>query len=253
MELNKIYQGDSLTTLKTLPNNSVNCCITSPPYYGLRDYGVDGQIGLEETVIVDNKIWLFQCKRSNSIYQAIRNRHYVENRGTHGQQIHYLIIKNDEPIGIISGASAVWGVKSRDEFFGLTKENKPKGLPSIINNTVFHLELHEKNLATRVLAMWRKQIAMDWRALYGVEVHGFETFVVETDTRKGTLYKADNWIYLGETKGSTKTHNGLENKSERLETSPKLIYAYKIKGTLLSIEYKPTWRKSVPLSGGLFE
>lgn len=44
-----IHQGDALEVLKTLPSESVNCCITSPPYYGLRDYGVDGQIGLDET------------------------------------------------------------------------------------------------------------------------------------------------------------------------------------------------------------
>ena len=48
-EKNKIYQGDSLAVLKTLPDEIVNCCVTSPPYYGLRDYGVDGQMGLEET------------------------------------------------------------------------------------------------------------------------------------------------------------------------------------------------------------
>ena len=35
--------------MKTLPDKSVNCCVTSPPYFGLRDYGNDGQIGLEET------------------------------------------------------------------------------------------------------------------------------------------------------------------------------------------------------------
>jgi DNA modification methylase len=45
----KILQGDCLEQLKTLPDGSVNCCVTSPPYYGLRDYGHDGQIGLEET------------------------------------------------------------------------------------------------------------------------------------------------------------------------------------------------------------
>ena len=42
-----IYQGDCLAVLKTLPSESIDCCITSPPYFGLRDYGVDGQIGLE--------------------------------------------------------------------------------------------------------------------------------------------------------------------------------------------------------------
>lgn len=47
--MNKIYTGDALAVLKTLPTQSVHTCITSPPYYGLRDYGVAGQIGLEET------------------------------------------------------------------------------------------------------------------------------------------------------------------------------------------------------------
>ena len=41
--------GDCREVLKTLPDKSVHCCVTSPPYYGLRDYGVDGQIGLERT------------------------------------------------------------------------------------------------------------------------------------------------------------------------------------------------------------
>lgn len=44
-----ILQGDALSVLKTLDDESINCCVTSPPYYNLRDYGVDGQIGLEET------------------------------------------------------------------------------------------------------------------------------------------------------------------------------------------------------------
>jgi DNA modification methylase len=42
-----IIHGDCLAILKTLPTESVHCVVTSPPYWGLRDYGVDGQIGLE--------------------------------------------------------------------------------------------------------------------------------------------------------------------------------------------------------------
>lgn len=49
MNINHIYVGDALEVLKTLPERSVHCCVTSPPYWGLRDYGVDGQIGLEQT------------------------------------------------------------------------------------------------------------------------------------------------------------------------------------------------------------
>jgi len=42
-----LYAADALDLLHQLPDTSVNCCVTSPPYFGLRDYGVDGQYGLE--------------------------------------------------------------------------------------------------------------------------------------------------------------------------------------------------------------
>ena len=44
-----LYLGDALDTLRRLPDGSVDCCVTSPPYFGLRDYGVDGQYGLESS------------------------------------------------------------------------------------------------------------------------------------------------------------------------------------------------------------
>jgi DNA modification methylase len=48
MDVNKIFQHNALDTWP-LPDKSINCVITSPPYWGLRDYGVDGQLGLEDT------------------------------------------------------------------------------------------------------------------------------------------------------------------------------------------------------------
>jgi DNA modification methylase len=45
-----VIVGDALTVLASMPSESVQCCVTSPPYWGLRDYGVPGQIGLEETL-----------------------------------------------------------------------------------------------------------------------------------------------------------------------------------------------------------
>ena len=50
MKLNQIIQGDALEVLKTIPDDFVDTIITSPPYWGLRDYGVKGQIGLEPTL-----------------------------------------------------------------------------------------------------------------------------------------------------------------------------------------------------------
>lgn len=45
----RILEGDCRTVLTTLPDQSVHCVVTSPPYFGLRDYGHDGQIGQEPT------------------------------------------------------------------------------------------------------------------------------------------------------------------------------------------------------------
>ena len=49
MRTDIIINRDALYALRELPSESVNCCVTSPPYYGLRDYGLDAQIGREDT------------------------------------------------------------------------------------------------------------------------------------------------------------------------------------------------------------
>lgn len=47
--LDIIHLGDAKEILSSLPEKSVDCCVTSPPYYALRDYGIEGQLGLEST------------------------------------------------------------------------------------------------------------------------------------------------------------------------------------------------------------
>lgn len=49
MTTNKVFCGDAAEILKSLPQSSANMCVTSPPYYGLRDYGIENQIGTEQT------------------------------------------------------------------------------------------------------------------------------------------------------------------------------------------------------------
>lgn len=46
----RLFEGDALTTLRLLPSSSVKCIVTSPPYWGLRDYGISEQIGLESSM-----------------------------------------------------------------------------------------------------------------------------------------------------------------------------------------------------------
>lgn len=239
------------------------------------------------------------CSSSNPAFVAFEERHYVEKvpafadmteieqqrvmetpeklarflakegkrRGHHGQQIHFLVWYNGLNVGAISGGSAIYGNAQRDRFFGINKDNKAQTLNGIIDNTLFRLENHERNLATRVLALWRKTVPKYWEKLYGVTPYGFETFVEEDDKqrpgkkRDGGLYIADNWTFLGKTIGSTKNHIGVgltggvtyEGKEKkgsyaRVETVPKLMFGKWITGFSEAqyAEYISSWRGRTP-------
>jgi hypothetical protein len=171
----------------------------------------------------------------------------VKNTGAHAQQIHFLIHYKGHIAGIISGGSAVYSTTVRDAFFQITKENRDRVLNGIVDNTVFRLENHEKNLATRVLSIWRKVAARLWEDLYGVTVYGFETFVEEEELRKGALYKADNWTFLGETVGNTGQTLGGKMFARR-NVVPKLVYCKWRDGCSKPIEseYQSSWRSTNP-------
>ena len=58
----RVIVGDCIESMRGLADQSVNCCVTSPPYFGLRDYGVDGQIGLEQRApeYIENMVSVFR-------------------------------------------------------------------------------------------------------------------------------------------------------------------------------------------------
>jgi len=82
-----IMQGDCLQTMRSIPDASVQCCVTSPPYWGLRDYGVDGQIGLEPSLdaYVARMVEVFRevrrCLRDDGTLWLNLGDSYAANRG----------------------------------------------------------------------------------------------------------------------------------------------------------------------------
>ena len=195
---------------------------------------------------------LIPIKRTNPIYIKYREDHYIEDRGTVGQQIQYIITYAGRDVGVIGGASAVFANEPRDDYFSLSalKNEKTIQLNSIINNNIFKLDYPVPNLATIVLAKWRKTIAMHWEFIYGVKVAGFETFVVEErlwDGRKrdGNCYRADNWLQLGITKGYGETNVRSREVNSKAIQSRKLVYGKKIKGVPLCKEYAGAWNDPI--------
>lgn len=93
--MNKIIIGDSLTELKKLPDEIVQCCVTSPPYLGLRDYGVDDQLGLEKTPeeYVEKMVNLFRevrrvLRKDGTLWLNLGDS-YATQSGTQGGDIKY--------------------------------------------------------------------------------------------------------------------------------------------------------------------
>lgn len=187
-----------------------------------------------------------------------------EVRGHHGQQIHYFVWYETEygweNVGAISGGSAVYATGVRDDFFHITTENREKVINGIIDNTLFRLEKHEFNLASRIVSLWRKVVVKDWEGLYGVKPFGLETFVEfgeidDCTQRVGSLYLADNWTRVGETSGIAKSHvgkgltGGLHgNPFTREDVPKKIVFCKWIKPFTEPqvCEYKSSWRGHTP-------
>lgn len=89
----QLHEGDCLSSLKSLPDESVACCVTSPPYFGLRDYGHEAQIGLETTpdVYIAKIIEVFRevrrvLKKDGTLWLNIGDT-YATQGGAHGGRL----------------------------------------------------------------------------------------------------------------------------------------------------------------------
>jgi len=186
---------------------------------------------LSQTFLVPSypRPYLLQVPKGNKIFATLYLTHYPQSKGIVGRTINYLIIWKNKVAGIIGANSAPYAVKPVDEFFGITKENRDDMLLCIMNNEVFRLIVHEKNLATMVLKAFRYKLQRDHIKKYGHPLIGLITFV--EPPRIGTIYKADNWVYLGMTKGYGTTRRGKRWFDRKwVKKKPKHIFAYKYKG-----------------------
>jgi len=88
LEGSMILQGDALHILSRLPKESIQCVVTSPPYWGLRDYCIEGQIGLEETLpqFINRLVTIFReihrvLKSTGTVWLNIGDGYTSGNRG----------------------------------------------------------------------------------------------------------------------------------------------------------------------------
>jgi DNA modification methylase len=142
-----IHHGDCRTILPTLPPESVHCVVTSPPYWGLRDYGVEGQLGLEPTpeayvaAMVD-------------VFRAVRR-----------------VLRDDGVMFVNMGDS--YGAGGGNYFAGLPKAATAcDGAPRSVANTArARGDLGERELSTGLKP--KDLVGMPWRLAFALQADGW--------------------------------------------------------------------------------
>ena len=174
--------------------------------------------------IFNDKLNLLQVKKSNKLFVKWYIEHYPKSKGIVGRQLNYLIYNNEKPIGIISGSSPPLNYKKFRNFFNVTDDR------TFLNNNVFRIvdKPEDKNIGTKILKLFRSNISKDYLSKYKTKLIGIVTFV--EPPRTGSIYKADNWEFLGETQGITVRRSGEDwyNK-QYMQGTKKLIFGYKFK------------------------
>jgi hypothetical protein len=142
--------------------------------------------------------------------EYIDRYHYLGYTPLPGAQLRYFIRSEGQVLALVGFSAAAWKVAPRDDYIGWDAEMRKKNLHLIVNNARFLILpwIRSKNLASRILSMTAKRIALDWHARYGYKPLLLETFV-EKERFTGVCYKAANWIPVGDTKGRGKldVHN----------------------------------------------
>jgi hypothetical protein len=173
------------------------------------------------------KPYLHPVTKGNKVFASLYLSHYPASKGMVGRSICYLIYYQESIYGIIGLLNPPYAVAAIDEFFGINKENRNEKNLHIANNHVFRLLYEEPNLASQCLRLLRKVGARDWERKYGIKLDGILTFV--EPPRKGICYIADNWLYLGMTKGFGTTQRSKRwEKRQWVKKVPKHIFAVKL-------------------------
>ena len=160
---------------------------------------------------------------SKIIWKYLLHRyHYLGYPRVVGAHLCQVAMLGEQVVGCLAWASPAWKIAPRDQFVGWDENTRRRNLYLVVSNVRFLIPpwIKIKHLASKLLSLSIKSLGPEWQRLYGHPVHLAETFV-DVSRFSGTTYKAANWIYLGQTKGSAKKGN-----SYNFHGAKKAIYVY---------------------------
>jgi hypothetical protein len=159
-----------------------------------------------------------EAQRFQELMQA---HHYLGALPKISETLWYVATLGDQWIALMSFSAAALKCSARDQWIGWDFRHQYDRLKLVTNNSRFLIlpDYHFPNLASRILSLCQKRLPTDWQAVFGHPVVLLETFV-DPQRFKGTIYKAANWIYVGNTKGFQRARQGYSTNAH----SPKMVF-----------------------------
>ncbi len=157
-----------------------------------------------------------------SRYQDLmRQHHYLGSLPKIGETLWYVAAWRDDWVALLSFSASALKCAARDHWIGWDFRLQYGRLKLIVNNSRFLIvpDWHVPNLGSRILSLCQKRLCRDWEQTFGHPVVLLETFV-DPKRFRGTVYKADNWVYVGDTKGFSRTRLGYTAAPQ----SPKMVF-----------------------------
>jgi hypothetical protein len=156
-----------------------------------------------------------------SRYQELMQKHhYLGSLPKISETLWYVASLGDEWVSLISFSASAWKCAARDRWIGWSFRHQYDRLKLVVNNSRFLIlpDSHVPNLGSHVLSLCRKRLPRDWQERFGHPILLLETFV-DPERFRGTVYKADNWRHVGNSRGFRRTREGYAPRQ-----SPKMVF-----------------------------
>lgn len=153
--------------------------------------------------------------------QLMQEHHYLGALPKISETLWYVAIFRSQWIALLSFSAPALKCAARDRWIGWHFRHQYDRLKLLTNNSRFLIlpEWHRPNLASRILSLCQKRLPADWKRFFGHPVILLETFV-DPGRFRGTIYKAANWVHVGNTKGFHRIRKGYGSKA----SSPKMVF-----------------------------
>ncbi|MHC1727467.1 MAG: Druantia anti-phage system protein DruA [Syntrophobacteraceae bacterium] len=155
-------------------------------------------------------------------YQHLmQEHHYLGRLPKISETLWYVARWQGQWVALVSFSAAAWKCTARDRWIGWDSRHQYDRLKLVVNNSRFLIlpGWHVPNLGSRVLSLCQKRLSRDWQDTFGHPLLLLETFV-DPQRFRGTVYRAANWLYVGETKGFRRTGKGYSAKTQ----PPKMVF-----------------------------